>query len=166
MTSCANILTQVNIDEPRWFHRAVVDARLPGGFIDDDRCRGTLDGMPKLPVRETVPTAQVCSAPLTSPLSVEDAARLSMRLKALADPARLRLVSLLLASESGELCTCDVTLPLGLSQPTVSHHFKKLTEAGLVIGERRGTWTYYRIVPEALAALAAGISPATTVASC
>jgi ArsR family transcriptional regulator, arsenate/arsenite/antimonite-responsive transcriptional repressor len=126
-----------------------------------DRCRGTLDGMPKLPVLANVPTAQVCSAPLTSPLSVEDAAQLSMRLKALADPARLRLVSLLLASESGELCTCDVTVPLGLSQPTVSHHFRKLTEAGLANGERRGTWTYYRIVPEALAALAAVISPDT-----
>ena len=81
--------------------------------------------MPKLPVLEIVPTAQVCCAPLTaSPLSVEDAAELSMRLKALADPARLRLVSLLLSSENGEMCTCDVTEPLGLSQPTISHHFK------------------------------------------
>ena len=119
--------------------------------------------VPKLPVLEPVPTAQVCSAPLTSPLSVEDAARLSMRLKALADPARLRLVSLLLVSENGELCTCDVTEPLGLSQPTVSHHFRKLTEAGLVTGERRGTWTYYRIVPAALTALAAVISSDTRV---
>lgn len=144
-----------------WCQPAVDPARLSDDFIDDDRYRGTLDGMPKLPVLETVPTAQVCSAPLTSLLSVEDAAQLSMRLKALADPARLRLVSLLLASESGELCTCDVTEPLGLSQPTVSHHFKKLTEAGLANGERRGTWTYYRIVPEALAALAAVISPDT-----
>ena len=123
-------------------------------------------GMPKLPVLETVPTAEVCCAPLTSALlSVEDAAQLSMRLKALADPARLRLVSLLLAARDGELCTCDVTEPLGLSQPTVSHHFKKLTEAGLVTGERRGTWTYYRIVPEALAALAAVISPEALVSS-
>ena len=123
--------------------------------------------MPKLPVLETVPTAQACCAPLRSaPLSVEHAAQLSMRLKALADPARLRLVSLLLVSESGELCTCEVTEPLGLSQPTVSHHFKKLTDAGLITGERRGTWTYYRIVPEALAALAAVISPDTSVASC
>jgi ArsR family transcriptional regulator, arsenate/arsenite/antimonite-responsive transcriptional repressor len=126
-----------------------------------------MDGMPKLPVLETVPTAQVCCAPLTSaPLSAEDAAQLSMRLKALADPARLRLVSLLLVSENGELCTCDVTEPLGLSQPTISHHFKKLTEAGLVTGERRGTWTYYRVLPEALAALAAVISPDTSVTSC
>jgi len=117
--------------------------------------------MPKLPVLEIVPTAQVCCTPLTaSPLSVEDAGAISMRLKALADPARLRLVSLLLSSENGELCTCDLTEPLGLSQPTISHHFKKLTEAGLVTGERRGTWTWYRVVPEALAGLAAVISPA------
>jgi ArsR family transcriptional regulator len=123
--------------------------------------------MPKpLPVLEIVPTAEVCCNPLTAaPLSVEDADQLSRRLKALADPARLRLVSLLLASETGELCTCDVTEPLGLSQPTVSHHFKKLSEAGLVTGERRGTWTHYRIVPEALAALAAVIAPASAVAS-
>ena len=53
----------------------------------------------------------------------------------------VRLVSMLLSSENGEICTCDVTEPLGLSQPTISHHFKKLTEAGLVTGERRGTWT-------------------------
>jgi ArsR family transcriptional regulator, arsenate/arsenite/antimonite-responsive transcriptional repressor len=87
------------------------------------------------------------------------------RLKALADPTRLRLVSLLLVSEAGELCTCDVTEPLDLSQPTISHHFKKLTEAGLVTGERRGTWTYYRIVPDALAALATVISPADSMTS-
>jgi ArsR family transcriptional regulator len=123
--------------------------------------------MPKLPVLEPVPTAQVCCAPLTSsPLSVDDAAALSMRLKALADPARLRLVSMLLSSENGELCTCDVTGPLGLSQPTISHHFKKLSEAGLVTGERRGTWTFYRVVPEALAGLAAVISPGTSAAAC
>jgi len=121
-----------------------------------------MGGVPKLPVLEPVPTAWMCSAPLTSaPLSGKDAAQLSRRLKALADPARLRLVSLLLVSENGELCTCDVTEPLGLSQPTVSHHFRKLTEAGLATGERRGTWTYYRVVPEALAALAAVISPDT-----
>lgn len=123
--------------------------------------------MPKLPVLGPVPTAQVCCAPLTSaPLSSQDAVELSKRLKALADPTRLRLVSLLLASEDGELCTCDVTEPLGLSQPTISHHFKKLAEAGLVMGERRGTWTFYRVVPDALAGLAAVISPGTTVAAC
>jgi len=126
-----------------------------------------MGNMPKLPVLKTVPTAQACCSPLTaSPLSAEDANQLSMRLKALADPARLRLVSMLLSSENGELCTCEVTEPLGLSQPTISHHFKKLTAAGLVTGERRGTWTYYRVVPEALAGLAAVISPGMSVAAC
>jgi ArsR family transcriptional regulator, arsenate/arsenite/antimonite-responsive transcriptional repressor len=124
-----------------------------------------MGGVPKLPVLEPVPTAEVCAPLRSAPLSVEDATQLSMRLKALADPARLRLVSLLLVSENGELCTCDVTEPLGLSQPTISHHFRKLTEAGLVTGERRGTWTYYRIVPQALAALAAVISPNTSAGS-
>ena len=124
-----------------------------------------MGGVPKLPVLEPVPTAEVCAPLRSAPLSVEDATQLSMRLKALADPARLRLVSLLLVSENGELCTCDVTEPLGLSQPTISHHFRKLTEAGLVTGERRGTWTYYRIVPQALAALAAVISPHTSAGS-
>jgi len=124
-----------------------------------------MGGVPKLPVLEPVPTAEVCAPLRSAPLSVEDATQLSMRLKALADPARLRLVSLLLVSENGELCTCDVTEPLGLSQPTISHHFRKLTEAGLVTGERRGTWTYYRIVPQALAALAAVISPNTSADS-
>ena len=76
-------------------------------------------------------------------------------LKALADPARLRLVSILLASDGQEACTCELTEPLGLSQPTVSHHLKKLAEAGLITGERRGVWTYYRVVPDALSALAA-----------
>ena len=124
-----------------------------------------MGGVPKLPVLEPVPTAEVCAPLRSAPLSVEDATQLSMRLKALADPARLRLVSLLLVSKNGELCTCDVTEPLGLSQPTISHHFRKLAEAGLVTGERRGTWTYYRIVPQALAALAAVISPHTSAGS-
>src|SRR5674536_399344 len=74
------------------------------------------------------------------------------RLKALADPARLRLLSLLLAAAEGEACTCELTEPLGLSQPTVTHHLKKLAEAGLVAGERRGVWTYYRVDNDALAA--------------
>ena len=68
------------------------------------------------------------------------------------------MVSLLQVSETEALCMCDGTEPLGLSQQTISHHFKKLTEAGMVTGERHGTWTYYRIVPEALAALATVIS--------
>jgi ArsR family transcriptional regulator len=87
-------------------------------------------------------------------MPADEAVELATRLKALADPGRLRLVSMLLASEGQEACTCDLTEPLGLSQPTVSHHLKKLTEAGIVTGERRGVWTYYRVETDALASLA------------
>jgi ArsR family transcriptional regulator len=66
----------------------------------------------------------------------------------------------LLASENQQLCTCDVTETLSLSQPTVSHHFKVLAAAGLVVGERRGTWTWYRVVPEALTGIARVLDPA------
>lgn len=112
--------------------------------------------MPKpLPLLDPITTASTCCAPLSqAPLSSGDAQQLASRLKALADPARLRLVSILLASEGQRACTCELTEPLGLSQPTVSHHLKKLAEAGLVTGERRGVWTYYRVVPDALSALA------------
>ena len=72
-----------------------------------------------------------------------------------------RLLSILLASERMEACTCDLTEPLGLSQPTVSHHLKKLAAAGLVVGERRGTWTYYRVVPDALAGLGSVLTPSS-----
>jgi ArsR family transcriptional regulator len=117
---------------------------------------GTMVGMPKpLPLLDPVSTASACCAPLAqAPLSAGDALQLATRLKALADPARIRLVSILLASDGQEACTCELTGPLGLSQPTVSHHLKKLAEAGLVTGERRGVWTYYRVVPNALSALA------------
>jgi ArsR family transcriptional regulator len=117
--------------------------------------------MPKpLPLLDPMPSADVCCTPLTSaPLTAEQAEDLAVRLKAIADPTRLRLLSIVLASEGMEACTCDLTGPLGLSQPTVTHHLKKLVAAGLVAGERRGTWTYYRVVPEALSGLAAVIAP-------
>jgi len=86
-------------------------------------------------------------------------------MKALADPARLRALSILLASDGQEACTCDLTEPLGLGQPTVTHHLRKLLEAGLVTAERRGVWTYYRVVPEALEALASALAPAKAIAS-
>ena len=118
--------------------------------------------MPKpLPLLEPVPSADVCCTPLTSaPLSANEAEELAVRLKAIADPVRLRLLSIILASEGMQACTCDLTGPLALSQPTVSHHLKKLAAAGLIVGERRGTWTYYRAVPDALAAIATVIGPA------
>lgn len=107
-------------------------------------------------IQSTLP----CCAPLTeAPLTAAQADVLAVRLKALADPVRLRLVSIILATPDGEACTCDLTGPLGLSQPTVSHHLKKLAEAGIVTGDRRGVWTYYRVSVEAIAALVAALEP-------
>jgi ArsR family transcriptional regulator, arsenate/arsenite/antimonite-responsive transcriptional repressor len=113
------------------------------------------------PVVDPVPSAAACCAPLTSaPLTPEQAAELAIRLKALADPTRLRVLSLMLASEALEACTCDLTDVLGLSQPTVTHHLKKLAGAGLVVADRRvGNFTYYRVVPDALSGVAAVLGP-------
>ena len=96
-----------------------------------------------------------CCAPLTtSPLSQADAERLAGVLKAVADPTRLRLLSLIASDPEGEVCVCDLTAPLGLSQPTVSHHLKVMAGVGLVEREKRGVWAYYRLVPGALPGLA------------
>ena len=101
----------------------------------------------------------VCCSPLArEPLSATDAVELASTLKAIADPTRLRLLSLIQAHEDGEACVCDLTAPFGLSQPTISHHLKVLLDAGLVTRSRRGTWAYYRAVPERLDALAAVLS--------
>ena len=101
------------------------------------------------------PTAIACCAPLSrEPLSAEDAVALARTLKAIADPARLRLLSLVAAHDGGEACVCDLTEPLGLSQPTVSHHLKVLVEAGLLTRDKRGVWAYFALVPGALDRLA------------
>jgi ArsR family transcriptional regulator len=118
--------------------------------------------MPKL--LPTIQTLTGCCAPLAeAPLSEDDAAVLAARLKAVADPARLRLVSLVLASPGQEACICDLTAPLGLSQPTISHHMKVLVDAGLLVREKRGRWAYFRAVPSAFASLAEALQP-TSVA--
>ena len=101
-------------------------------------------------------TAVPGCAPLTrEALSAEAAAALARTLKAIADPARLRLLSLVAAHEGGEACVCELIEPVGLSQPTVSHHLKVLVDAGLLTRDKRGVWAYFAIVPEALNALAA-----------
>lgn len=82
------------------------------------------------------------------------AERLAALLKAIAEPTRLRLVSLVAAQADAEACVCDLTEPVGLSQPTVSHHLKVLVDAGLLTREQRGKWAYYRLIPGALDALA------------
>ncbi|HEX6876344.1 MAG TPA: metalloregulator ArsR/SmtB family transcription factor [Nocardioidaceae bacterium] len=96
-----------------------------------------------------------CCAPVTQGvLSVEDAERLARSFKALSDPSRVRLLSLIAAQSGGEACVCDLTEFVGLSQPTVSHHMKQLVEAGLVIREQRGKWAYYKVDDQMLRALA------------
>lgn len=101
-----------------------------------------------------VPDLACCPPLAREHLSATGAEQLAGVLKALADPARLRLLSFVLAHEDGEACVCQLTAPLGLSQPTVSHHLKVLHRAGLLEREKRGVWVYYRGVPAALAALA------------
>ncbi|WP_282947874.1 ArsR/SmtB family transcription factor [Cellulomonas endometrii] len=102
-----------------------------------------------LPV--SAPASTVCCSPVTgTTMSAEDADRTARTLKALADPARLRLLSIIAAHDGGEACVCDLTEPVGLSQPTVSHHLKVLTEAGFVTREKRGVWAYFTIVPGAV----------------
>lgn len=97
-----------------------------------------------------------CCAPMVrQPLGEEAAAELSRMFKALSDPIRLRLLSLIASYEGGEACVCDLIGPFDVSQPTISHHLRVLREAGLVDSERRGTWVYYWVLPEALARLSA-----------
>ncbi|MCA1982308.1 MAG: metalloregulator ArsR/SmtB family transcription factor [Nocardioides sp.] len=96
-----------------------------------------------------------CSPLLAEPMSAETAERISPLLKALADPVRLRLLSLVAAHESGEACVCDLNEAFDLSQPTISHHLKVLHEAGLLDRSKRGTWVYYAVRREALADVAA-----------
>jgi ArsR family transcriptional regulator, arsenate/arsenite/antimonite-responsive transcriptional repressor len=107
--------------------------------------------------RPALPLAGDCCPPLLlrEPLTAGQAADLARTLKALADPARLRLVSMVAAHEGGEACVCDLTEPLGLTQPTVSHHLKILVDAGIFTRDKRGVWAYYALRPEALQALAA-----------
>ena len=99
----------------------------------------------------------VCCAPLmAAPLSDDEATELARVFAALADPVRLRLLSLVAAA--GEVCSCDLEDPLGRSQPTVSHHTKALADAGLLVGEKRGRWMMWRVAPDRLAALRAALS--------
>src|ERR687897_2864443 len=96
-------------------------------------------------------TAAACCTPLVrEPLSADEAEQLAGTMKALADPTRLRLLSIVAASENAEACVCDLIEPVGLSQPTVSHHLKILTTAGFLTRSKRGTWAYFALVPGAL----------------
>ena len=100
-----------------------------------------------------------CPSVLAAPLEPEAADELAAGFAALSDPARLRLLSLIAAQPTGEVCACDLVEPIGRSQPTVSHHLKVLFEAGLVEREKRGTWVWYRVVPDRVEALRAALAP-------
>ncbi|MER6689259.1 ArsR/SmtB family transcription factor [Streptomyces minutiscleroticus] len=100
-------------------------------------------------------TAACCPGLLTAPLHEGQAETLAKVFKALGDPVRLRLLSMIASRAGGEVCVCDLTPAFDLSQPTISHHLKLLRQAGLIDSERRGTWVYYRLIPEMTDRLAA-----------
>ncbi|MFI2631754.1 ArsR/SmtB family transcription factor [Streptomyces collinus] len=105
-----------------------------------------------------------CCPPLTErPFTAEEAETAARMFKALGDPVRLRLFSAVASHAAGEACVCDIS-DVGVSQPTVSHHLKKLKEAGLLTSERRGTWVYYRVEPSVLAAMGKLLTIAPVVA--
>jgi ArsR family transcriptional regulator len=112
------------------------------------------------PSATVLPVSTECCSPVVGQvMTPPDAEMLASTLKALADPTRLRLVSLVAAHEDREACVCDLTEPVGLSQPTVSHHLKILVEAGILSREQRGRWAYYRLIPDTLTDLARLITP-------
>jgi len=129
---------------------------MPGAYTGQVSTPASIQDGPPLPLAGT------CCAPLLrEPITADQAAGLARMLKALADPTRLRLVSMVAACEDGEACVCDLTQPLGLTQPTISHHLKILVDAGIFTRDKRGVWAYYALVPGALNALAAVLSTAS-----
>jgi ArsR family transcriptional regulator len=131
----AVILIYINIDSYQYLAQ----------YIDECQYRTmkTLASLPSL----------CCSPLLSGQLSPELASQVAALFRVLGEPARLQLLSLLAVQPQGEACVCELTVPLGLSQPTVSHHLKVMYEAGLLQKERRGNWIYYRLVPAQLEAL-------------
>ena len=128
---------------------------------------GEVSGLPggRTP-RTVLPVVECCSPLRREPLSEEQAAGVARMFKALGDPVRLRLFSLIASHAGGEACVCDLTGAFDVSQPTISHHLKVLREAGLLTSERRASWVYYRAVPDAMAALAALlVSPVSTASA-
>jgi ArsR family transcriptional regulator len=109
-------------------------------------------------------TGACCPGLLTAPLDEEQSAELAKIFKALGDPVRLRLLSMIASRAGGEVCVCDLTPAFDVSQPTISHHLKLLRQAGLIDCERRGTWVYYRLLPEMTDKLAAVLARPTAVA--
>jgi len=121
-----------------------VSRKLPGGISPDELA--------------------ACCAPLSAdPLTASEAEVLARQFKALSDPVRLRLLSLIASHQDGKACVCELTVAFEVSGPTISHHLRVLREAGLIDGERRGTWIYYRILPDALRALSQALSPTSNM---
>lgn len=113
-------------------------------------------------VRSALPVidqADCCSPVTGGVLEAEEAEHLARMFKALGDPTRVRLLSLIAAQAEREACICDLTEPVGLSQPTVSHHMKQLVDAGLVVREQRGRWAFYRVVDDTLRSLSSALKP-------
>ena len=111
--------------------------------------------------------AQVCGAPLVrEPMAPADALALAARFKAIGEPTRLRLLSLVASHENAEACVCDLMTPVGLSQGTVSHHLKVLVDAGLLTRSKRGTWSFYALVPGALDSLSDVLRTEEAVRAC
>ena len=109
-------------------------------------------------MKKSIPLVDGCCTPVLGPrLDADEANSLAAALKAVADPARLRMLNMI--ASNGEVCGCDLEQPLGLSQPTVSHHLKVLTEAGFLTREKRGRWAYHSVVPERLAELSEALGP-------
>jgi ArsR family transcriptional regulator, arsenate/arsenite/antimonite-responsive transcriptional repressor len=120
-------------------------------------------GLESVPAAELRVIVEPCCTPLVrEPIGERAAAGLAQVFKALGDPVRLRLVSLIGAHQGGEVCVCELATAFDLTQPTISHHLKVLREAGIVDCERRGTWVYYRLVPVALGRMAALLSTAAS----
>ncbi|OZD58467.1 transcriptional regulator [Rhodococcus sp. 14-2470-1b] len=117
-----------------------------------------------LPI-EDVSAGECCSPLVREPLTVDRSVDLARMFKALGDPVRLRLLSLVASHDGGEACVCDISPHFDLSQPTISHHLKVLRECGLLDCERRGTWVYYWVVPTALEELSTVLGTTTSVTS-
>jgi ArsR family transcriptional regulator, arsenate/arsenite/antimonite-responsive transcriptional repressor len=131
----------------------------PAREIDRCQCRPhtrQVTTAPDLQTPPPLPLAEACCTPLLrEPINADQADELARLLKALADPTRLRLVSMVAAHEGGEACVCELTGPLGLTQPTISHHLKILVGAGIFTRDKRGVWAYYALIPAAMDALSA-----------
>lgn len=117
--------------------------------------------MPSRPSTIEPDQLAACCSPVTAGVvSDQSAETLARMFKALGDPTRVKLLSMMASAPDGEACICDMTQPVGLSQSTVSHHMKLLVAAGLVTRDQRGKWAYYRVVPSGLRSLAAALEPA------